>query len=56
MKMLGNSLRNLRPATVEERKANQEKAVQVLAGYKQASKEIHEICTAKGLVEPVVIA
>ena len=54
--MLGNSLRNLRPATVEEQKANQEKAVQALASYKQASREIHEICTAKGLVEPVVVA
>lgn len=54
--MMGNSLRNLRPATAEERKANQQKAAQTLAEYKQASREIHEICTAKGMIEPVVVA
>lgn len=54
--MLGNSLRNLRPATLEERKANQEKAAEALASYQKASREIHEICTAKGMVEPVVVA
>lgn len=54
--MLGNSLRNLRPATVEEREANLKRNREEMAEYKKASRDIHEICVAKGIPEPVLVA
>lgn len=54
--MHGISLRNIKPATVEERKKNAEKIQQALDEFKQASKDINDICSAKGLAVPILVA
>lgn len=54
--MVGKSLRNLKPITQEARKENLERARKSVADYKQASRDIHQICAATGLAEPVLVA
>lgn len=54
--MTGKSLRYLKPATVEERQQNAERTREAVASYKKATQDIHEICAAKGLVEPILTA
>lgn len=54
--MNGLSLRNLKPLSVEERAKNAENNRQVLDEYKKASQDIHQICQARGLPEPVLVA
>lgn len=56
MHMVGKSLRNLRPMAPGARKQNAEKSRKSLAEFKQAARDIHQICAANGLVEPVLIA
>ena len=54
--MVGRSLRNLRPMAQPARKENLEKSRKSVADFKQASRDIHQICAANGLAEPVLIA
>lgn len=54
--MTGKSLRYLKPASVEQRKQNAELTREAVASYKKATQDIHEICAAKGLVEPILTA
>lgn len=54
--MNGISLRNIRPATAEQRQRNAEKIQEALDEFKQASKDITEICSAKGLAVPILVA
>lgn len=54
--MVGKSLRNLKPISQEKRKANVERARKAIADYKQASRDIHQICAAAGLAEPILVA
>ncbi|HFL7942297.1 TPA: hypothetical protein ACNV18_003020 [Pseudomonas putida] len=56
MHMVGKSLRNLRPMSQTARKENLEKSRKSIADFKQASRDIHQICAANGLAEPVLMA
>lgn len=54
--MNGKSLRFLKPASADQRKQNAERTSEAVASYKKATQDIHEICAAKGLVEPILTA
>ncbi|GEM_PF-6526392 len=54
--MVVGALRNLKPATPEEREENARKSRESVAAFKQAAKDIHEFCAARGLEEPALIA
>ncbi|WP_165901695.1 hypothetical protein [Pseudomonas sp. 770NI] len=54
--MVGKSLRNLKPISQEARKENVARTSKSVADFKQASRDIHQICAANGLAEPVLVA
>lgn len=56
MHMVGKSLRNLRPMSQGARNENLEKSRKSVADFKQASRDIHQICAATGLAEPILVA
>jgi hypothetical protein len=54
--MIIGALRNMKPASLDERRENARKSRESVAAYKQAAKDIHDICAAKGLTEPTLTA